>query len=134
MTPPQPNHDPSSMPEPNSFAAWWVAAVGLGLLGLIAVVLLGLATGLQLLLPDTGLVDAQTEWNRAESSPGVMPNQAYARRAYQTRWNERLQSYGWQDDQHSIAHVPIDRAMEMMVDQEFQVSWGESDMEDTERE
>jgi hypothetical protein len=39
-----------------------------------------------------------------------------AREAFEREKQQQLHSYGWVDRERGIAHVPIDRAMQMMVE------------------
>jgi hypothetical protein len=52
---------------------------------------------------------------RTPSGPRLEPNPLAPRRAAQARENAVLESYGWVDPNTGIARIPIDRAMELLV-------------------
>lgn len=89
--------------------------VGVSLLALILLVMAGLYLAVNVLVSDHRLVMPQTEWQIGESRPGVQPNQAFDYQEQLRKQNERLNSYDWQNNEQTVARVPIERAMEMLV-------------------
>ena len=53
---------------------------------------------------------------RTPSGPRLEPNPLAPRRAARAREDAVLESYGWVDRNAGIARIPIDRAMELLVD------------------
>jgi hypothetical protein len=48
-------------------------------------------------------------------APHLQSDPAQELRQLKERETERLTSYGWMDQAHGIAHIPIDRSMEILV-------------------
>lgn len=115
--------------QPDKVATGFITLIGLGFLGLVLVSLFFLAMLQRWLAPTQPPQDVDAAWKDAQTAPGVEPNQAYERTRYQAALDERLQSYGWEDQQRSKAHIPIDRAIEIMADRKLQTDWSASSAE-----
>jgi len=50
--------------------------------------------------------------------PPLNPNQPATRREYEQQQQAKLTHYGWVDRQSEIARIPIERAMEIIVERE----------------
>lgn len=103
----RPKNEPSDL-EPR--------AVLIGAAAIVAMVLLaaGIATVLVESGPPTRNAPANLQVARAtrlSSDPGDEIA------AYNREKQSRLESYGWVDRQQGIAHVPIERAMQMLAEQ-----------------
>jgi hypothetical protein len=109
----------------DTLAVGTIVAVGLGFLGIVFIALLIAALLLRAIVSPRPLVDVEAEWKQTEGVPGVRPNQALERQRYQAGLDQRLSSYGWEDQAHSRAHIPISRAIEIMADRKLQVEWPE---------
>ncbi|MEI7771386.1 MAG: hypothetical protein WCI67_15455 [Chloroflexales bacterium] len=95
------------------------AAVGLGVLLLVSFVVMGLmlrSTGNSLSdtssdLPTTPAMQIQLPPSpRLEQNPLLDGNQIVADAT------KKLEGYGWVDQQAGVAHIPIERAMELVVE------------------
>jgi hypothetical protein len=64
------------------------------------------------------------------ADPGVRPNQAFDRIRFETGRRKLLGSYGWQDRPRRIARIPIDRAIEIVAENDFEVPWPEQALDD----
>lgn len=74
---------------------------------------------------------ASEQWKRDVTDPGVQLNQAVERRQLAEQNDQRLNSYGWENDDHFTARIPIDRAMKIMADRKLNVTWPTPDKEAT---
>jgi hypothetical protein len=64
------------------------------------------------------------------ADPGVRPNQAFDRMQFEAERRKLLASYGWQDRRRDVARIPIDRAIEIVAENDFQVPWPEEALDD----
>lgn len=97
-----------------------VVGVTIALLLSLAVVLV-LVTWYQAWLVGAPLVVRPPEAG-VSSRPEMAPGRLEAasgndRRALEAGWRERLGTYGWVDHERRIVHVPIERAMELLLEQ-----------------
>ncbi len=117
--------------EPSKLAVRTIAITGISLflvaacgMGIVALVLKSKTQ----LPADTST--ASEEWKHGATDPGVQPNQAAERQRFAQRNQERLRSYGWANDEHSAARIPIERAMEIMAEHKLQVNWSSTNKQE----
>lgn len=48
--------------------------------------------------------------------PARLPVRPQDQRQLQAQWEERLQSYGWVDQDAGVVHIPIDRAIDLVIE------------------
>ena len=93
-----------------------------------------IAVSLATWLDDRPITDPETQWQHNQSTTGVRPNQAFARQQYERQMAQQLTSYRWQDDAHTIAQIPIDRAIDVMSRKQLASPWktslGQGDSDD----
>lgn len=109
--------------EPDQLSMRWITAASIGLLVLILFVIAGLFAFFAEFPAGRDIPSAEQEWRRPRAGAGVQPNQAYDRvqiEAQQQRW---LEEYGWQNEEHTFARIPIDRAVEMMAERKLMTAW-----------
>ncbi len=63
---------------------------------------------------------------RMAADPGVNPNQTRDRRQIEAGQQQQLNSYGWVDETHLAARIPIARAMQLLAERKMQVDWSSS--------
>ena len=51
------------------------------------------------------------------AGPRLQPDPRADRVAQEAPWRRRLETYGWTDRGHSLAHIPIERAMALQAQQ-----------------
>jgi|GEM_PF-2940466 len=118
--------------ESSTLAVRAVAATGVAIF-LVAVCALGIVALVMKSKPElpADMTSASEQWKRDVTDPGVQLNQAVERRRLAEQNNHRLNSYGWESDDHSTARIPIDRAMKIMADRKLEVAWPASKTEAT---
>ncbi|GAA4468024.1 hypothetical protein [Novipirellula rosea] len=108
------SHEPGHEPD----AVWTrtIIGIGLGLFGLVvfAMVITGLT--LKWLIPSSPPTGTDQVWKLQNRVPGVQSNQAYERERIVAEERAFLKQYAWQDDAHTIARIPIERAIEIQSD------------------
>lgn len=115
--------------EPDTVSVRGMALAGLGLLLLIFLSAGAIALAFKWIVPTGPLVTTNQQARRERMTPGVEPNQAYVRERIESAEREALSSYGWQDKEHSIVRIPIQRAMELMAERKLQVKWPNQEQE-----
>lgn len=113
--------------EPDSIWTGSIATVGVGLLLLVTLALIGIATAFRVLLPDLPAIGAGDAWTRQHQAPGVEPNQAYDRQRILAEEQAYLKQYAWQNKEAGIARIPIERGMEIMAERGLNVEWPSRD-------
>lgn len=124
-------HEPTKSPDSNearghaSDVIWTgvVALLGIGLLTLIMLAMLGTWTAFHWFVPRPPQADAGVKWTAQNRVPGVEANQAYGRGKLLAEEREFLRQYAWQDDERTVARIPIERGIELMVQREMQIAW-----------
>ncbi|HQX49943.1 MAG TPA: hypothetical protein PLR25_08550 [Planctomycetaceae bacterium] len=118
--------------ESSTLAVRAVAVTGVAIF-LVAVCALGIVAMVMKSKPKlpADILSASEQWKRDVTDPGVQLNQAVERRQLAEKNDQRLNSYGWENDDHSTARIPIDRAMEIMADRKLEVAWPASEKEAT---
>ncbi len=101
--------------EPDALWTKTVAVAGLGLLGLILLGMVVLYFGLSTFASSRTIQSSNSQWQRVRVGPGVNTNQAAQRERIEAAQEAWLSRYGWIDEEQTIAHIPIDRAMELMA-------------------
>ncbi|MGN6136974.1 MAG: hypothetical protein ACTHOU_21030 [Aureliella sp.] len=109
----------------DKLAVGGIVAVGIGFFAIVLVALLIITLVVRVVVAPRPLVNVEAEWKQTESAPGVRPNQAAERERDEQAWKRRLNSYGWQDEEHATAHIPIDRAIEIMSEGKMATSWSQ---------
>lgn len=71
---------------------------------------------------------ATEQWSLQNRDPGVQPNQAYTRQQLDEFTRQQLTSYAWQREDHSVARIPIERAMQILAERKLQAGF-ETDSE-----
>ncbi len=112
--------------EPDAVNVRAMALIGLGLLSLVLIAVVGVALAFRSFVPDPPLVTAEKQWQRQNTNPGVVPNQAFDRQRIQANEQALLSRYRWLDKEHRAAQIPIERAIEMMAQRRLQVQWPRS--------
>jgi hypothetical protein len=96
-----------------------VRGVFIGALGVIATVLL-VALAARFLTSASGPARAGAT-DTSHDRPALLSSDPVAERsAYQREKRTRLGSYGWIDREHGIAHIPVERAMQLQVEADAQ--------------
>ncbi|MEO8494580.1 MAG: hypothetical protein ABI614_05895 [Planctomycetota bacterium] len=113
--------------EPDAVSVRWMAGIGLGLLAVVIAAAAGIALAFKVLVPPAPLITADKEAREQLMTPGVQPNQAYDRQRIEAEERAMLSHYGWQDQEHRMARIPIERAMELMAQRKLQPGWQELD-------
>lgn len=90
------------------------------LLGVVALSMTGIYLTLRAVSEDVIAVDPNVEWRRGATSPGVQPNQSLEYKRMLRDQQQLLSSYAWDDDNRNFAHIPIERAMRLMVTQSLE--------------
>jgi len=126
-TPPSISTSPAARHEPENVFSFGVLLVNGSLLLLVIFALFFVSTGFNWFAADPGLAGASQTWELQQTSPGVKPNQAYDRERLQAAEQELLHSYGWQDDQHEHARIPIERAMHILAESNLQLDWPQAE-------
>ncbi|WP_437192766.1 hypothetical protein [Planctomicrobium sp. SH527] len=98
-----------------------MGSIWAGLIGLttLIVVSMGLVRAFDLALSkDRPNVERRSVKDGFEQPAGVAvlsPDQVAIRKQYEEKQNVLLTTYGWQDEKHSVARLPIARAMSLVV-------------------
>lgn len=100
-----------------------VALLGIGLLILIMLAMLSTWTAFRWFVPEPPQADAGVKWTTQNRVPGVEANQAYGRGKLFAEEREFLRQYAWQDDERTVARIPIERGIELMVQREMKIAW-----------
>lgn len=80
---------------------------------LLIVVVLG---GTKILLPSLyGELETHSESEITPPAPRLQVAPAEEWQSLKSTQEAQLHSYGWIDDENSVAHIPIERAMELIV-------------------
>jgi hypothetical protein len=98
----------------------WVAIL---LVGMIAFVLLSGALLSGFFLPGHSIIIPQAP-TIEPPAPRLQPNPAQDFQAFYATQQAELDSYGWVDQEKSIVHIPIERAMEKLSEQNLPVVTG----------
>lgn len=78
----------------------------------VAAILFVVASGLL-----TGYRDAQPPSASTLTEPALQPDPVTDLRVFQQTQEETLTSYGWVDKANNVVRLPIDRAMELVIEQ-----------------
>lgn len=124
-------HEPTKSRDSNverghaSEAIWpgVVALCGVGLMTLIILAMIGTWTAFHWLVPGPPLTDAGVAWRAQNRLPGVEPNQAYGREELLAEEQAFLRQYAWLDKERAVAHIPIERGIELMAQREMKIAW-----------
>lgn len=111
--------------EPDNLSTLWISGVTIGMLSLILIVSLGLLVAVNHMIPHQPIGSGEHQWDMPRSGAGVIPNQALERRRLQSEQLRWLQSFGWQDPERTIVHIPMDRAIDMMIERKLETNWTE---------
>lgn len=84
-----------------------------------------LVTGLLLLLALVAVTLVLLPWHqeqvvtptRPEAGPALLPQPAANLQAFRAAKTRRLEGYGWVDRESGIAHIPVERAVEILTQQ-----------------
>jgi hypothetical protein len=118
-TPPTPAETLAAGHEPDRVNARGVAIVGLVLGTVVAAALFGLSLLHQRLKPqresERPASRRPTAWQRGEQPP-IDFNQPAQLKALREWENRELHTYGWRDEEMTAARVPIERAMQILVE------------------
>lgn len=114
---------PSPLHEADNVSVRVMATIGLGFLIFVIVASGSVALAFKWLDADSTLVSAEVVVKRQLTGPGVHPNQAEERRQIQASEDALLNQYGWQNQQHDVARIPIDRAIELMAERKLKTGW-----------
>jgi hypothetical protein len=100
--------------EPDQVSVRGVAVVGMVLAAVVVGALITLSFLYAALQPDRER-ENRSAWRRDEQPPVDFDQPAQLRALRE--WEEKeLHTYGWQDEEKSAARVPIERAMEMLIE------------------
>jgi hypothetical protein len=108
------------MHEEGGFRAWTVLLIGLGMLGLVALAMVVAYFALGVTSDDGGTPVPVTDNMRNEPlmfDPTSRSNQHLLREEQERLRREYLNSYGWVNEEKGIVHIPISRAIELLVEQ-----------------
>ncbi|WP_437185000.1 hypothetical protein SH668x_002090 [Planctomicrobium sp. SH668] len=92
-----------------------------GLIGLVTLIIvsMGLMRAFQLALADGVAIvhpsDKFEQQNRINRSAPLDYNQRASRKIYDDKQAHILDGYGWIDQKQNLAHIPVSRAMELIV-------------------
>jgi len=114
---PAPDDDPKIFNLPNF--GWFALA----LVAMIAFVLVYAALLSGFFLPGLGITVPQVP-TVLPPQPRLQPNPALDFQALHATQEAELNSYGWVDQSKGIVHIPIDRAMELLAQQNLPVVQG----------
>ncbi len=109
--------------EPETMDTRTVAMLVVGLLAIVIFALVIVGLGFRWFVPYSAKENAGQQWQNQRGNPGVEANQKYDRQELQANERKLLDGYGWQDEQRTVARIPIIRAMKLMVERELEVDW-----------
>lgn len=89
---------------------------GIAVAAIAVLLLITMGTALVRLLALRARTSTQATLSSAHQAPPLSsPDAARLLIEYETQQAARLNSYGWEDSGHSYAHIPIARAMQLLV-------------------
>ncbi|MDB5343948.1 MAG: hypothetical protein JWP89_2325 [Schlesneria sp.] len=109
VQPPRISHEPASI------NGRMIGLCGLSLLTIIAVALLASGELRRLMTPTASRSAAAAPIARSTEAALLNPQQQKTRSHYEAEQRERLSTYGWVDQSKGKVHIPIDRAMSILV-------------------
>lgn len=103
---------------------WGIVATAVALF-VLAVVSLGIVALIMRSQTDADAsgVTASQQWRRQAVNPGVTPNQTDERQREDAHLQRQLHGYAWQDADHRVARIPIERAMQLLAARQLQVDF-----------
>lgn len=117
---PSPGVDEESLEkghEPDIQSARGIVYAGLGLAVSIGMILLVLWGFFALLRDEPGITPSPfASYEHIPPRPRLQEDPALDLQAMHQQENERLYSYGWVDRQQELVHIPIERAMQLVVE------------------
>jgi hypothetical protein len=112
--------DPSQRHERQDVNIWAVSKAGIGLiLTTIASIFIVLAVFRYLLVREQTLpvtpAGVNVDARRLPPEPRLLENEPQNLQEFRAAENQILNSYGWADQKHTIVKLPIDRAIDLLV-------------------
>lgn len=108
--------EPEIRHEPDARAASSLFVILCSTLAVILLISLGLWLGLQVVSEPAGVGEWPAPAQREGDRPALQADPQTDLAAFERRMQERLDSVGWVDRQAGIVHLPIDRAMDLLVE------------------
>ena len=109
--------------EADNTAIRTMTLIGGGLIVLLLATVATVGIALKLVYPSTSMLSADETAKAQSMTPGVVPNQAYDRQRYAAAEQRVLNDYEWLDDDHTLARIPIDRAIELLGERKLRIDW-----------